>query len=300
MKKEKSLTINYFSLAHIMYIALALGFVLLLWFLLRKKDVKIQRATVLVLMLLNVIQHLFKMNIYPQYGGGFSALCTAYNMCATLILISPIAYFSKSAILRDFVFYVGSAAGIVAILVPYWHIGMSAFTWDVYRFFICHALLFASSLLPLLFRHHKPSWRCFWRIGLCFFAAICLIIVNDIVFIALGIYQPFTFEKLYEGLVSANPCWSFGPPEAFSFLKDMAKIFSPDVFVGANPSGHIVPILWYFIPVYLGITLLAFPVCTLVDKKNFLSDMQKLKAQLKSLKTKLSKKKQETEKSNEN
>ena len=279
------MTIEYGSMAHIMYILIALLLVFLLYFLFRGKSEKMQKTVVVILMVLNILQHLFKAYIYPQYAGaGFSSLNSAYNMCALLILISPIAYFSKSETLRDFVFPVGSVAGIIAVLVPYWHIGESAFTWDVYRFFICHALLFASSLLPLLFGHHKPSWRSFWKIGLIFFAAIAFILINDIVFITMGKYHGAPEgAELYEVLLMANPCWSIAPPDAFPFVFDIVKIFSPPIFTGDNPNGMIVPVMWYFIPLYIGITLLAFIVLGVMDKENFVPEMKSLFAKLSSL-----------------
>ena len=164
--------INYFSPAHVLYIAIAILFVATLYFVFRKRGVRAQRIAIFVLILLNVLQHLLKLEIYPMYDGGFNALCTAYNMCALLILLSPFAFFIKFSPLRDFVYYVGTAAGMVAILIPYWNIGEDAFTWSFFRFFFCHALLFASSLLPLLFGHHKPKWRRFPLVGLSFFVPI--------------------------------------------------------------------------------------------------------------------------------
>ena len=46
----------------------------------------------------------------------------------------------------------GSVAGIAAIALPVWYIGMdvSELGWDYARFYICHALLFITSVLPLL------------------------------------------------------------------------------------------------------------------------------------------------------
>ncbi len=272
------MTINYFSLAHLIYIAIAIGFALGLYFLLRNRSRRAQRILVISLMALNVIQHLFKSYIYPQYEGlGFNSLNSAYNMCALLILASPIAYLSRSERFKDFIFYTGSAAGMVAVLVPYWHIGEYMFTWDVIRFFICHALLFASSVLTLLFGHHKPSWRSSYRIAVGFFVSIAVIIINDIFFLYMGLYPGESAENLFESLSHINPVWSFGPPEQFAFVEGIAKFFSPDIFVGENAAGLYVPILWYFIPIFLAISILSLPITALFDKERFLSDMKEYK-----------------------
>ncbi len=270
------MTLTYFSLPHILYILLAAGTVVGLYFLLRKRSEKMQRAVILGIMLLNVLQHLSKLNIYPQYDGGFNALSSAYNMCAALILASPVAYISKSKFLRDFVFYIGASAGIVAILVPYWNIGDPAFSWEIYRFLICHILLLAGSILPLLLGHHKPSWKCFSTLGLGFFAFLALIILNDIIFIYIGLYPGLEiYDNLYDALARANPVWAFVPPDDFPFVEAVAKFFAPDILVGDNATGRCAPVLWYFIPVYLAITLIALPICALCDLKNFKSDMKR-------------------------
>jgi hypothetical protein len=198
-------------------------------------------------------------------------------MCALLILASPIAYLSRSERLKDFIFYTGAAAGMVAVLVPYWHIGEYMFTWDVIRFFICHALLFASSVLVLLFGHHKPSWRSSYRIAFGFFISVALIIINDIFFLYMGLYPGESAENLFESLGHINPVWSFGPPEQFAFVGEIARLFSPDVFVGENKAGLLVPILWYFIPIFLAISILSLPITAFFDKERFLCDVKKYK-----------------------
>ncbi len=275
--------LGYFSWSHILYIAAALAIVAALYLLFRKKSERAQKYLVLTLAVLNVIQHIFKMYIYPLYEPGFSYLTTAYNMCASLILLSPFALLIKSEMLRDFVFYIGSAAGAVALLIPYWNIGTPAFSWEMYRFFICHALLFASSILPLLFGHHRPSWKCFYKLPLCFFVVVAAVILNDIICVFSGLFPEYSVNELYLALKSANPVWSFGPPESFSFVLNIARALSPNILVGDNPTGLPVPILWYFIPVYLGIMIIALPVCAAVDRENFKTDMARYRERLSAL-----------------
>ena len=269
--------IYYGSLAHILYIVAALVITALLYFLLRRKSQKIQKNVIMVIMILNVFQHLFKSFIYPQYDGlGFTALSTAYNMCATIILISPLVFVLKFNLLRDFVFYVGSVAGIIAIVLPYWSIGADAFDLEFVRSFICHTMLFATSLLPLLFGIHRPSYKCFYKLALCFISILGIIILNDTVCILFGIYPGVEGLSLGEALRAANPVWAFGPPESFSWIADGAKVFLPDSWVGENPAGRFVPVVWYIIPMYLAITAVAFPICVLCDFENFKSDAAKL------------------------
>lgn len=280
--------IYYGSAAYFMYIAAALFICAALYIILRGKSQKIQEYVILGIMLINVLQHLFKSLIYPQHTGlGFSALSTAYNICATLILISPLALLLNLKILKDFVFYVGSVAGIIATVIPYWNIGKDALHPEVMRSFICHTLLFVSSLLPLLLGLHKPSYRCFYKIGFCFLAVLCIIILNDAVCILIGIYPGVEGMTLAEALYVANPVWVFGPPEDFSWVMSIAKVFSPDAWVGVNDGGRLIPVLWYAVPLYLGITVVSLPVCALVDRKNFVSNFKKYTQKIKLRKNKI-------------
>ena len=57
----------------------------------RNAPMAVKRLVVFAIALLNTLQHLLKIYIYPQYAGeSFGGRSTAYNMCALLILISPI------------------------------------------------------------------------------------------------------------------------------------------------------------------------------------------------------------------
>ncbi len=276
--------INYFSPAHLIYIAIAIVLCVALYIILRKKDEKTQRLTVLVIMLVNVAQHLLKTVIYPNpaYDGlGFTALSTAYNMCAFLILASPLTFLIKSTAFRDFIYYIGTSAGILALLIPYWNIGDDIFDIEVIRFFICHALLLSSSLLPLLLKLHNPSYKSFYKLGLCFLLTLIVILINNAVCVALGIYPGVGHLSFAEALYVINPVWTYYPADVFAFVGTVAKYLSPSVFTGNNAAGMNIPILWYAIPVYILVTLIAFPICVAVDRKNFISDISKYRIKIK-------------------
>ncbi len=235
-----------------------------------------QKYTILAISVINAAQHLLKTVIYPQYSGlGFTALSTAYNMCAFLILASPIALFCKSGLFREFIFYVGTAAGILALLLPYWNIGDYAFEWEVIRFFICHALLFSTSLLPLVLGLHKPSYKNFYKFGLCFLFTLVFILINDAICVICGIYPGVEGLPLAEALYKINPVWTFYAADAFSWINIVVKYLSPSAFVGNNLTGMNIPVLWYAVPVYILITLIAFPICALADRKRFKEDVLK-------------------------
>ena len=217
-------------------------------------------------MIINVLQHILKTIIYNHLGlEGFTAYSTAYNMCALLILLSPIAYFVKLRPLRDFVFLLGAFAGLIAIAIPYWSIGKPATDPDFLRSLFCHTLLFLSSSLTLSLGYHSPNKKTFLFMGVYVLGALGVIVLNNTLAILLGIYPGITTDKmpLADALYATNSVWMFGPPESFSWVVSALKAVFPDrLVVFAN--GCPIPVLWYALPMYLISTLLALPVCRAV------------------------------------
>lgn len=268
----------YGSPFYIFSLVLLLGITTLLWVLLRHRSEKTRRNFVLILMLINTAQHLFKPLIYPHfYGTGFSSLISAYNMCAVVILASPIVFLRGSRFFKNFIF-MGFTAGIAAIAVPYWFIGMevSQLGWEYVRFYLCHAILFIASLLTRLLELHKPSYKEFWQPGLGFLLALSLILLNNVIFITLGLYHGIDSGSLYEALCQINPCMMMGPTEDTLWLVELVKYFTPGVLLGQNPAGAFAPILWYAVPMYLGQSLVTFVFFAISDRKNFTADLKKL------------------------
>lgn len=248
----------YGSPFYILSLLILLGLGVGLWLILRRRSERVCRSVILALMLLNLFQHFFKAWIYPQhFGEGFTSVSTAYNMCATLIILSPLALLFKNRFLKNFVFFVGSVAGISAIAFPQWFIGweVSQLGWKYFRFYLCHALLFLSSALPLALGLHRPRVREFWHTGTAFLLALCVIVINDFLCMALGIYPGASVENFYQSMLEINPCGIMGPPTGLPWLASVVGVFSPSVFIGNNPSGIYIPILWYAIPLFLGMSI---------------------------------------------
>ncbi len=245
--------------------------VTLFFFLLRNKSKTRQITVIAILASINLLQHILKPFLYPgYYGTGFSYLISAYNMCALLILISPFVLFWGNRFLKNFLYFVGSVAGFCSIAFPQWFIGrpVSALGWEYARFYICHFLLFLTSSLPLFLKLHAPSFKEFWQIGFGFLGALCVILVNNVIFISAGLFPGVSPDQLYDGLVQINPCRMMAPDGIFSKLIPIVKFFTPDIFLGKNNAGQYAPILWYAIPVYMAITIMSFVVFAIWDRKN--------------------------------
>lgn len=274
--------IYYGSFMYFAYIFLAIGICVGLFFALRKRSDKIKRRVLLIISLVNLAQHILKPLIYPHYWGEFSPhLSSAYNVCAFLIIATPFVLLFGHEVLKNYMTYIGSIAGMIAMLVPFWFIGKSAFQWEAYRFYLCHTLLFVSSILPALLGLHRLRWRHFWKMGLLFLLMLAIILLNDIFFVAIDGYAGTNPDDIYGSLCLINPCWSVLPPSGFDWLVSIIAFFSPAFLMGGNASGFYVPILWYAIPMYLGITLVAFIVCSFIDFKVFKGDFTRFKGWVK-------------------
>ncbi len=260
------MTVEYGSFSYIVSIMIPILFFFLISHVLRKFSHKVARCVVFSIMIINVAQHLLKTILYTHLNlSGFTVYSTAYNMCALLILLSPIAYFVKLRPLRDFVFLLGTFAGLIAIAIPYWSIGKPPTDPDFLRSLFCHSLLFLSSSLSLAIGLHRPTKRSFLFIGLYVLIALGIIALNNTVSILLGIYPGITTDNmsLSDALYATNSVWMYGPPESFSWLISVLKAVFPDRLI-LMPNGRCVPILWYALPMYLVATVIAYPICLFV------------------------------------
>ena len=269
----------YGSVAYMLSIIILLIVTATVYLVLRKCKEKIAKLVIFSIMLVNVLQHLLKSVIYPIYfGQGFTAISSAYNMCAFLILISPAVFLSKSRLFKNFLYFVGTVAGIAAIAVPQWYIGkpISELGVSYFRFYLCHALLFISSIMPLLLGFHKPSYKEFWQVGLGFLFALCCIVINDFLFMATDLYPGADIHDFFDSMQRINPCGLMGPPKSLPWVAHLVSPFSPDFLLGDNSLGVPIPILWYAIPVYLGIGSVCAVLFAILDRRNFTRDISRL------------------------
>lgn len=276
--------ITYGSFAYFLYPFLAFAFTAGVYFLLRRRSERVKKIVVFAILCCNFLQHVFKLYLYPQYDGGFSVATTAYNMCALLILLSPVVFWTKSRLCKDAAFYFGMAAGLAAMFVPYWFIGKDAFNWEVYRFYICHGLLFSGAVLPVLLGLHRPDYRNAWKIPFLFFLAEGLILFDNALVIITGNYGSYTADGLYEALYTVNPVWSMHPNEGFGALNALLDALSPDLF-WRDASGGVCywPVFWNAVPLYLAIALGSFLLCIWLDFAHLKGDFCRAKARLDAL-----------------
>ncbi len=267
--------IQYGNFAYFFYPILIVAATTGAYFALRHRTMRTKKITLLAMMIVNILQHLLKPFLYPMYRGApyDVRLSTAYNLCALLILIAPFVLLGKSALWKDFFVLFGTNAGVVTMAVPYWYIEQTLWQWDVFRYYFCHGLLSSSALLVAMLGLHQLNWRNFFKIPFLFFFCLIVITFNDIVVWAMQGAQ----GDLWQTLTAYNPCWIFRPAEQFAWLLPAFDFFTPDLFMGDLATGEpFTPLLWYFIPMYLLIALLAFAICAIADRKRLREDVRAL------------------------
>ena len=234
-----------------------------------KKSTK--RAAVFSIAMLNLFQHLFKSLVWPHMrGAGFGLENTAYNVCALLIIATPFAILFEGELLLEFIACVGTAGGALTLFLPYWFFGETPFSWEFLRAWTCHALLLCSSALLLAFDLVRFRFRHCFRFGFLFTAMLSLVFINDALVLALTDGR----TGLYERLLALNPLWMMGPTERHPLLAGLFESCSP-AFLLENAAHGYAPVLWYALPLYILITIVAFLLGALLDRENFLGRFPK-------------------------
>ncbi len=277
--------IDYGSPAHIVSLLLAFGFVFIFYLLTKKATVSKQNSVVFLLAMLNLLQHFFKPFVWRHlYGTGFTHIETAYNVCAFLIIATPFFLCLNYAPLRQFLSPVGTAAGILPLLIPQWFIGHTVFEWEFIRGFVCHTLLLTTSLLPVLLRHVRFRNMNVLFTGIAFFGMLGVVFADNLVCILVGAVPGAEANGVWESMLRLNPLWMMRPPQNFTSLSSILEFFSFGVRLK-----HLeyVPVLWYFVPLFSVITLAAALLKKLdeqLSRQHFLMTFEEKGASVTSLK----------------
>lgn len=255
---------HYFDPSHLLSLLFAAALVLALYFPLRKKSPRAKKIALGIVIGVNIGQHFLKSFVWPHlWGSGFTLENTAYNVCALLILATPFCVYGKSGVLKQFLFYAGTCAGTFALLFPFWFVGKSLLQWEFVRFWFCHALLLASSVLPGLWGMVPFRMRDGWKFGLLALGALCIILLNNVIFLLA--FGQTDGSDLYEALLAHNPVWLAGPPQGDNVLKTVLVALCPPPFRGGEGRAFT-PILWYAVPVYAVITAAAYALGAIAER----------------------------------
>lgn len=241
------MTIRLFSFGYFFFpIISAILFFVFLWFFKHKSKTQ-KEGFIFLLASLNVFQHLFKRLLFGGAYSRFGLENTAYNMCAFLILTMPFALLTKDGVFKIFSAYIGAAAGIVAMAVPFWFFGKNVFEAESIRFYVCHGLLFLTGSLQIGLKTIEFNYKKCFFVAIWFFAAVGFIILDVAAY-----YRLKDLKDAFWVVYGMNPVFSMRPPENFMSAVKIVAHISPTVFIQYK-TGVFVP-FWYFFPMYFIIT----------------------------------------------
>lgn len=270
------------------WLLLSAGAMVGLYFLLRNKSTRTQKAVLFGLLAFGLLLHFLKVYIPPYSVNEARKLRDSWfvNICGANIALFPFLFFSKNDKVKDYMFYIGVLSGLLALVYPEEPIAkvdQLAEQLDIVRFYYHHWMLLAVPLLMVLFGHHKLSYKRILSAPTGLLLLMLFIMLNQIFQSELG-FIPLRDRSEFFGIGYKNSSFIWGPGTG-NAIGDFLALFTPKFFktvpVGefAGQTKHW-PWFWMIVPVYVLVTPLSFLVAMIFDHKALAADMRTLKRKL--------------------
>jgi len=275
--------VEYFNFYYFLYIALAVGLLLGLYFLLRNKRKKNSRMVLFAILFSGFVLHFLKLLFepYQQWMPYAIRTVTPENICALSVLVFPWLFLSKKNILKDYMFYMGIMSGLGATIIPIDVIGHNAFAFETIRFYFSHIILWVVPLLMVLLQLHTLDYKRIIKVPFLVYFVMCIILVNEIILVGAGFVH---ISHLFSSDVR-NSALIFGPLADVEFLGILFTALTPNLFltvpVGANAGAVFYwPILWLIIPSFIYFSAAALLLSLPFECKNIKADARALKTKI--------------------
>lgn len=271
-----------FNFWYFFWLILAAGATAGLYFLLRNRSVKLQKAVLFALLVVGFLLHFLKVYIPPYSIDEARMLRDSWfvNICAANIALFPFMFFSKNEKIKDYMFYIGVLSGLIALFYPQEpmaKVDQLAEQLDIVRFYFHHWMVMAVPLLSVLFKHHKLSYKRVFSAPVGLLLLMLFIMLNQLFQAELG-FVPLHSENNFLGIGYKNTSYIWGPG-VNDAIGSFFAIFTPEIFKTV-PVGQYAgqekywPWFWIIVPVFLLVTPLSFLLCMIFDGKNFVSDVK--------------------------
>ena len=256
--------IKLFNLWYFLWLLIAAGFVVGLYFLLRHKSQKTKKIVLFSLLALGVLLHFLKALI-PPYSTNTEILWREIwftNICGANIILFPFIFLSKSNRAKDYMVYVGIISGLLALLYPVEPIqkaNQMAEWLDIVRFYYHHTMIFGVPLLTVLLKVHTLDYKRVWSVPIYFMGVLAFIMTNQIIQSELGYVALRNANFL--NINYKNPSLIWGPGN--EAIGELFKWLCPPIFKTV-PVGEFAgqekywPLIWLLIPVFVYFIPLSF------------------------------------------
>lgn len=271
--------IQMFNFWYFLFLILCVGSGVGLYYLLKNKTEKTQKAVLFGLLLFGLVLHFLKC-FFPPYSTDQARLYRDIffiNICGANIFLFPFLFFSKSDSVKDYMFFLGILGGGAAMLYPIEpleKVDQAAEWLDVIRFYVHHAILWIVPLLRVLLGHHKLSWRRVWKVPHGLLLLFIFIMFNQIIQSELG-FVPLRGDDIFAiGYKNTSFIWGPGNSEIGAILSYLCPNCFKVLPVGEH-AGQMKywPFVWMIVPVYVLMIPLCFLITLIFDHKAFKADM---------------------------
>lgn len=280
--------IAMFNFWYFFWLMLAAGATVGLYFLLRNRSKFTQKSALFAILVFGLLLHFLKAYIPPYSVDQARMLRDSWfvNICAANIALFPFLFFSKKDAVKDYMFYLGVISGLLAIVYPQEpmaKLDQQAEQLDIVRFYFHHWMLMAVPLLSVLLGHHKISYKRVWTAPVGLLLLMLFIMLNQVFQAELG-YIPLRNQTGFLGIGYKNTSYIWGPGTNDA-IGQFLSIFTPKIF-RTVPAGQFAgaekywPWFWLIVPAFVLLTPLAFGLCMIFDRKNFVCDAKAWKKRL--------------------
>ena len=255
-----------------------------LYFLLKNRSEKTQKAVLFSLLVVGFLLHFLKQYIPPYSVDEARMLRDAWfvNICAANIALFPFFFWSKNKHIRDYMVYIGIFSGLLAMFYPQEpmaKIDQAAEVLDIVRFYFHHWMLFAVPFFMVIFKHHKLSYKRLLSAPTGLLLIMLFIMLNQVFQSELG-YIPLRSSDFFNiNYKNTSYIWGPGVNDA---IGNLLAMFTPKIFK-TIPVGQYAgqtkywPWFWLIVPAYVLVTVIAFVIAMVFDHKSFVADVKMLK-----------------------
>lgn len=284
--------IEMFNGWYFFWLAVCSGLIVGLYFLLRKRSVKVQKGVLFGLLAFGLLLHFLKVYIPPYSVDEARMLRDSWfvNICGANIALFPFLFWSKNNKVKDYMFFIGVLSGLVSLFYPQEPMAKTdqlAEQLDILRFYYHHWMVMAVPMLMVLLGHHRVSYKRIFSAPTGLLLLMLFIMLNQIFQSELG-YIPLRSNDFFH-INYKNTSYIWGPGENDA-IGNFLAIFTPDFFKTV-PIGEFTgqakywPWFWMIVPVYVLVTPLSILVGMVFDRKSVGKDIKALRQRFSKNKT---------------
>lgn len=228
---------------------------------------------IFVLLILGFITHFSKPFFKPYTEMDYPLAKVSFeNICAVSVILFPFIYISKSDTLKDYMVILGVISGIISFLIPVIIIQHKLFSYEVFRFYFIHFIIFLGPFLMGRYQIHRIDIRRTMRIPIVLLIVLSIIFINELTITALG-WEPRA--NLFDPSMR-NPSLIFGlgevpsdVPDQFKSLTKILTFTTPDFLKNISylPKGAYFPLIWMIPPTFIYGIIVSLPVNFYFEKE---------------------------------